>query len=196
MSYTYRWPAHLFFICVEAPTQGGETPIADSRALLQRIPNETVKEFSRKQIKYLRRLHGFQGDGYSWQEAFESDDRRVVEEYCEQGNVSCEWLTDGTLLLTETRPATITHYLTGEEVWFNQADSFHSAGNPNSRLDAWFGDGSEISEGSVVQIREAMKSLTVLIKWQLGDVLVLDNVLTAHGRRPFSGPRKILLAMT
>ena len=58
------------------------------------------------------------------------------------------------------------------------------------------GDGGEISDRLLVQIREAMKSVTVLIKWQLGDVLVLDNLLTAHGRRPFSGPRKILLTMT
>jgi alpha-ketoglutarate-dependent taurine dioxygenase len=100
------------------------------------------------------------------------------------------------LLLIETRPATTTHPLTGDEVWFNQADSFHSGGDPNSRLDAWFGDGSEISDRSLVQIRAAMKSVTVLIKWQSGDVLVVDNVLTAHGRCPFSGPRKILLAMT
>jgi alpha-ketoglutarate-dependent taurine dioxygenase len=196
MSYTYRWPTHLFFTCVEAPAQGGETPIADSRALLRCIPKDIVQEFSRRQVKYLRRLHSFVNDGYSWQEAFETDDRRVVEEYCEEGNVSFEWQTDDTLLLIETRPATTTHPLTGEEVWFNQADSFHSSGDPKSRLDAWFGDGGEISDRSLVQIRAAMKSVTVLIKWQPGDVLVLDNVLTAHGRCPFTGPRKILLTMT
>jgi alpha-ketoglutarate-dependent taurine dioxygenase len=196
MSYTHRWPTQLFFTCVEAPTEGGETPIADSRVLLRRIPNDIVKEFSRKRVKYLRRLPSFTNDGYSWQESFETDDRRVVEKYCEQGNVSFEWQTDGTLLLTETRPATTTHPLTGEEVWFNQADSFQSRGNPKSRLDAWFGDDSEISDRSLVQIRAAINRVSVLIKWQLGDVLVLDNLLTAHGRCPFSGPRKILLAMT
>jgi alpha-ketoglutarate-dependent taurine dioxygenase len=37
---------------------------------------------------------------------------------------------------------------------------------------------------------------TTLIKWQAGDILVLDNVLTAHGQRPFTGPRSILLTMT
>lgn len=40
-----------------------------------------------------------------------------------------------------------------------------------------------------------MADQTVLFKWQRGDILVLDNVLTAHGRRPFVGPREILLAM-
>src|SRR5215212_7824821 len=82
MSYTYRWPTQLFFTCVEAPVQGGETPIADSRTLLRSIPTDVVKEFSRRRVKYLRRLHSFVNDGYSWQEAFETDDRRVVEKYC------------------------------------------------------------------------------------------------------------------
>jgi alpha-ketoglutarate-dependent taurine dioxygenase len=196
MSYTHRWPTQLFFTCIEAPVQGGETPIANSRSLLSRIPKDIVEEFSQRRVKYLRRLHSFVNDGYSWQEAFETDDRRVVEEYCEEGDVSFEWQADGVLLLLETRPATTTHPLTGEEVWFNQADSFHSNGDPKSRLDASFGDGGEISDRSLIEIRAAMKSVTVLIKWRPGDVLVLDNVLTAHGRCPFSGPRKILLTMT
>jgi hypothetical protein len=29
MSYTYRWPALLFFHRADAPAQGGETPVAD-----------------------------------------------------------------------------------------------------------------------------------------------------------------------
>lgn len=195
MSYTYRWPDLVFFACVVAPKENGETPIADSRALLREIGPDIVDEFSKKQVQYLRRLPSFTNDGYSWQEAFETDSRQVVEEYCERGKISFEWRTDGALLLTETRPATTTHPVTGEEVWFNQADSFHSAGNPTSRLDACFGDGSQISERSIIRIRKAMADQTVLFKWQRGDILVLDNLLTAHGRRPFLGPREILVAM-
>jgi alpha-ketoglutarate-dependent taurine dioxygenase len=193
MSYTYRWPKQLFFACVITPKEGGETPIADSRAILGQIGTDIVEEFSEKQIRYQRRLPSFTNDGYSWQEAFETDDRADVEEYCEQGKIRFEWTNDGALLLSETRPATTTHPVTGEEVWFNQADSFHSAGNPTSRLHACFGDGSDISEEAVVGIREAIAAETVLFKWQPGDILVLDNLLTAHGRRPFHGPRKICL---
>jgi hypothetical protein len=29
----------------------------------------------------------------------------------------------------------------------------------------------------------------------MGDILMVDNMLVAHGREPFSGPRKILVAM-
>ena len=37
MSYTYRWPKQLFFACVITPKEGGETPIADSRAILSKL---------------------------------------------------------------------------------------------------------------------------------------------------------------
>jgi alpha-ketoglutarate-dependent taurine dioxygenase len=81
-------------------------------------------------------------------------------------------------------------------VWFNQAEGFHSGGNKQSRLDAVFGDSTKIGEDALAEIRHAMAVETTLIKWQAGDILVLDNVLTAHGRRPFTGPRSILLTMT
>ncbi len=44
-------------------------------------------------------------------------------------------------------------------------------------------------------IRELYRQESVTFPWQEGDALLVDNVLVAHGRRPFSGPRKILVAM-
>jgi hypothetical protein len=36
----------------------------------------------------------------------------------------------------------------------------------------------------------------VSFPWQRGDILMLDNILAAHGRAPYEGPRKILVGMT
>jgi alpha-ketoglutarate-dependent taurine dioxygenase len=210
LSYNYRWPEHLYFYCDTPAAEGGETPLADSRVLLGKIDAGVVARFRKKGVRYDRRLHGGAGVGLSWQEAFETDDRRSVEEYCREGNVSYVWGEDNGLHMSQVRPATQTHPLTGEEVWFNQADAFHTSGmHPETYRDyisrmseeefplgACHGDGSAIDPAALAHVREVMAAEMSLFTWQAGDLLVVDNVLAAHGRMPFSGARRVLLAMT
>jgi alpha-ketoglutarate-dependent taurine dioxygenase len=210
LSYTYRAPAHLFFYCVVASQQGGETPLADSRAIRKNIDEKVLCEFKSKHIKYVRNLHGGAGLGYSWQEAFETENKRVVEDYCRAGAVCFQWKDDGGLTLSEVRPATALHPLTGEEVWFNQAEGFHASGmdaetyrllilrmkEEEFRLNSYYGDGTALDLAALNHIRDVTRKETVLVSWQMGDILIVDNLLAAHGRMPFTGPRKILLAMT
>src|SRR5262245_46617142 len=80
LSYSNRWPGRLFFCCVTAPAEGGETPLADSRAILQRLRPDVREAFVEKKVKYIRNLHGGSGFGPSWQKTFETDDRGIVEE--------------------------------------------------------------------------------------------------------------------
>jgi len=210
LSYTYKWPEHLYFFCVSPAERGGETPLGDSRRLLGKIDAEVVGRFKERRIRYDRRLHGGSGFGLSWQDAFETDDRTAVERYCQEGNVRFRWDADGGLRTSQVRPATHTHPRTGEEVWFNQADAFHTSGmHPETYrtliaqlkeedfpLGACHGDGSPLDPRELEHVREVMAAETALFAWDAGDILVLDNVLTAHGRMPYEGPRKILLAMT
>jgi Taurine catabolism dioxygenase TauD, TfdA family len=210
LSYTYRWPDHLFFYCMTASMEGGETPLGDSRAILKGIDKEVVGQFKSKQVMYVRNLHGGKGLGYSWQEAFETDDKSAVEDYCYAGGIRFKWEDDGVLWLSEVRPATAAHPTTSEEVWFNQADGFHPSGmDPQTykalistmgeekfRLNAYFGDGTPINPSMLDHVREVMRKNMVLISWRAGDLLIVDNMLTCHGRMPFRGERKILLAMT
>jgi alpha-ketoglutarate-dependent taurine dioxygenase len=44
-------------------------------------------------------------------------------------------------------------------------------------------------------LRRLYSEETVSFPWRRGDVMLLENMLTAHGRTPFSGPRKVLAAM-
>ena len=59
----------------------------------------------------------------------------------------------------------------------------------------YFGDGSPIEDSVVDEIRELYRQRAVSFPWQEGDILMLNNMLTAHGRNPFVGARKIVVAM-
>lgn len=210
LSYTDVYPRLLFFACLQAPESGGETTLGDSRRILRAIEPEVTERFRKRQVRYLRNLSPFRGGGYSWREAFETDDPREAETRAAAMGGTVEWQSGEVLRLSQTRPATAVHAETGEEVWFNQADGFHpSALDPISyaeamafagseerfRLGVSYGDGGQIDLRDLEVVRAAIRSETRLHRWREGDVLVIDNLLVAHGRRPFSGPRKIVLAM-
>ena len=207
LSYSARFPRYLFFECITPAASGGETTLGDSRQMLVRISPAIVSEFRSKGILYERHLHCSPGDGYSWQEAFATDSRKEVLSRCAGIAADAEFLCDGTLRMIQKGRATTRHPITGEEVWFNQAAGFHSsnidAGTRSSlaeqglrpRLEARFGDGSAIPDETIAAIHEAFRQEAVEHAWQAGDVIAVDNVLTAHGRMPFTGPRRIALAM-
>lgn len=211
-AYSHKFPSRLYFCCVVEPGQGGATPLADNRRILKKLDPAIVEEFKTKRIKYVRNLHASSGFGLSWQAAFQTTDKAVVEKYCNEMSIDYEWKADGGLRLENTFDSVITHPRTGEEVWFNQAPQFHPSDYPthicDSLLDsyrgnerelpqtAFFGDDSPIDIAALKHIRETMFSEATVSPWRQGDVVMIDNVLVCHGRMPFSGPRKILLAMT
>jgi hypothetical protein len=63
------------------------------------------------------------------------------------------------------------------------------------RLNVRFGDGGEIDVRDLDHIRGVIKELSSATPWREGDILVVDNMLACHGRNPFTGSRKIALAM-
>jgi alpha-ketoglutarate-dependent taurine dioxygenase len=214
LSYSHAWPARLYFCCVTAPQTGGSTLIADSRALLRELSPEVLDMFEKKGVTYVRNLHGGSGAtiGKSWQQTFETDQRAVVEQYCKDGRIDYEWKADGGIRLIQQRPATAVHPRTGERVWFNQVDQFHPSTNPPDVYEAimeiygadpfempqygCFGDGSPIPDDALAEVRQGMDRLSVAFPWEVGDMMIIDNMLTAHGRSPFTGTRRILVSMS
>jgi alpha-ketoglutarate-dependent taurine dioxygenase len=209
LSYTHKWPEKLFFFCQSPPDEGGETPIADGRRLLAQLPADVVQRFSVNGVRYLRTMHSGQGPGLSWQTVFETRDRDVVEEYCREGGIEFSWLPNGWLRTRQVRPAAICHPKTGERVWFNQADQWHPSNlgpdldraittvtdDAELPLNAEYGDGTPIDISDLRTVRAAARDAAVAFSWMAGDILVIDNTMTLHGRRPFTGPRRVLVAM-
>ena len=203
LSYSPVFPNHIYFFCETVPEFGGATTIGDSNSILQSIDDEIAERFRKLGVRYERHLCGTPGGGYSWQEAFETDDRNLVERQCVRIGAGFKWLPDNSLCVSQMGPGTIFHPLTGKEVWFNQAVGFHASNIPFAersqtklRLTSFFADGSEIPASAIDHIREVLGEHTLDHKWRRSDILVLDNVRMAHGRRAFSGNRRILVAMT
>ena len=209
LSYAHKCPGKLFFFCVEAPQQGGETPIADCRRFFQLLDPAIKERFIRKGVKYTRNLHGHSGAGLSWQAVFETEDKTFVEDYCRAANIDFKWKDDGGLWTSQVRPSVISHPKTGEPVWFNQADQWHPSNlgpelakelwsvstEAELPINAYYGDDSPIETETLDEIRELFQQVKIAFRWQQGDILLIDNILVAHGRRPFAGPRKIVVAM-
>jgi alpha-ketoglutarate-dependent taurine dioxygenase len=206
-SYTSAWAERIFFHCVKPSHTGGETPIADSRKVFERIPAAVRERFERHGVMYVRNYDDLD---LPWQSVFQTDDPREVEAHCEASGIQWEWLDETRLRTREVAQATLRHPVSGESVWFNQAHLFHVSSlqpavrdaltatveEANLPRNAYFGDGNTIDDADLVAVRAAYAAETVAFPWHAGDILMLDNVLVAHGRRPFTGSRRVVVGMT
>ncbi|MFH8447553.1 TauD/TfdA family dioxygenase [Streptomyces sp. NPDC018026] len=209
LSYAHSWPSRLLFSCVRPAASGGATPLLDSALWLEQLDDRIREAFSGG-LCYRQYLHGGRGFGKSWQATFETDDPAQVEKLLGATGASWEWTASHALRISHVRPSTIEHPGTGEEVWFNQADQWHPASLGEETMrelasivpadelpqSVTFADGSPIPDDYVLTVRDQGLALAVDVAWQQGDVLLIDNIAVAHGRRPFSGSRRVLVAMS
>ncbi|MFE6763986.1 TauD/TfdA family dioxygenase [Streptomyces sp. NPDC057689] len=209
MSYAHAWPSRLAFYCQIQPGSGGATPVLDSEVWLNSLDDEVRQAFAGG-VRYTQNLHDGFGLGKSWQDTFETDSRETVEAFLDGTGAGWEWKADGGIHVESVRPATTRHPVTGAEGWFNQADQWHPAGLgddtaaalaqilPEDELpqNVTFADGSPIPAEYVTQIRDRGLANAVDVDWRTGDLLLIDNLLLAHGRRPFTGARRVLVAMS
>lgn len=207
MSYAHNWPTKLFFYCALPAREGGCTPVADDRKIIHLLDPEVKRSFIEKKVMFVRNFG--EGVDMPWQEVFQTQDRQQVEAYCREAGMEVEWRDRDRLRTRAVRQVLTTHPKTGDVLWFNHAHLFHMSNlEPAVRQvllsefqpdelprNAFYGDGSSIEDEVLDHIRTTYSEAAVRFPWVKGDVLLVDNFLVSHGRDPFKGPRKTLVAM-
>jgi alpha-ketoglutarate-dependent taurine dioxygenase len=206
-AYQRDWPMRLMFCCVLPAQRGGETPLADTSKVTQRISPLTRRTFAERGVLYVRNYG--QGVDIPWQTVFQTEDRAQVESYCRSSGIEWEWRSGGGLRTRQVCQGMATHPHTGEELWFNQAHLFHVSslgeavkqaslaafGEENLPRNAYYGNGAPLEEPVLAEIRDAFQAEAISFPWRASDVLLLDNMRVSHGRNPYSGPRRVLASM-
>ena len=208
MSYASNWPMKIWFLCLKAAEGGGATPLADSRKVFRRISPRLRERFTEKGVMYVRNY----GDGVDlpWQQVFDTTSRAEVEAFCRAAGIEYEWKDGDRLRTRQTCQAVGEHPVLGDAVWFNQAHLFHVSalgaavgaslleefGEANMPRNAYYGDNTPIEAAALAEVRAAYEQEKITFDWQERDVLLLDNMLVAHGRAPFAGTRRVVVGMS
>ncbi len=207
MAQTPVSPDKLFFFCVSAAEQGGATPICRSDQLFEALKLENpelANDFKSKGLKYTTHMPAIDdhdsGQGRSWHSTLSVETKQQAEDKLAELGYSWSWMDDSSLkAITPVLPAVRTLEC-GTEVFYNQLVAAYMGwegvrDNPSSAIT--FGDDSHIPIDGLELIVKLSEKFTFDLPWQDGDMALIDNKMTMHGRRPFSGDRarQVLVAL-
>src|SRR5947209_15730314 len=206
-SHMSSWPSKINFLCITVAKEGGATPIVDCRKVYNDLEPSVREMFESKGLMYVRNFA--EGLDVSWQRFFGTEDKQVVEDSCSKAGMTCEWYGKDFLRIAQKCQAVLAHPITGEKSFFNQVQLHHvHCLDPETRdsllsifsehdlpRHVYFGDGSSIENSVMDHVGEVYERNALRFQWQQGDLVSLDNMLTAHARDPYVGPRKIVVAL-
>ncbi len=206
-SYTLDFPGTLLFCCLVAPEAGGATTVGDMREALRLLDPALRERFAATGWLLVRNYSELAG--LPWYKSFATDDPAVAEAYCRENTIGYEWLDGDALRTRQRRSAIITHPVTGEKVWFNHVAFWNrwtldpdvrdvlleTYGEDGLPFDTYVGDGAALTEAEAESLNQVYDQVTMRETWQPGDLLMVDNILCAHGREAYRGDRKILVGM-
>jgi alpha-ketoglutarate-dependent taurine dioxygenase len=103
----------------------------------------------------------------------------------------------------------VRHPVTGQRCWFNQIAFLNERtidpevreylidlyGEDGLPFTTRFGNGDPVGEDIVELLNETYEAHTMREPWQSGDLLLADNIRTAHAREPYEGSREVLAGL-
>uniref|UniRef100_A0A0D9X7F5 TauD/TfdA-like domain-containing protein n=1 Tax=Leersia perrieri TaxID=77586 RepID=A0A0D9X7F5_9ORYZ len=194
-----EFPGKVILFCEVPPPEGGETPFVPSFRVTERVLEEfpdMVEELDEKGLRYtftaLSKNDTKSMRGRGWEDAFATSDKAEAEKRARALGMEVEWLPDGGVK-TILGPRKLTRVFPGRRgrrMWFNTMVGMHG----KELSSATAADGAEIPAAFVRRCGEIIEEESIQFRWEKGDVLILDNLATLHGRRPSLPPRRVLVA--
>nr|XP_043616568.1 clavaminate synthase-like protein At3g21360 [Erigeron canadensis] len=205
MSYVPDFPTKLVFFCEEEPGKGGETPIVLSHIIYERMKEkhpEFVARLEEHGLTYIK----FAGDeddpssftGSSWKSAYKTDDKSVAEERAAKLGTKLEWMGNTAKVITGPVPAIRFDKESGRKTWFNSLSASYSGpasekgSNRNTTVE--LGNADPIPDDAMEDLMKILEEECVAIPWKKGDVLLVNNLMVLHSRRPLLKPPRRVLA--
>lgn len=205
MAQTPLFPSKLFFACMIAPETGGSTPICRSDIVFDRLKIETpdlVAALREHGVRYSNTMPGEDdpnsGQGRGWRSTLSCETKAEAEKRLDHLGYAYVWNSDGTLRVTSPALPAIKTLPDGSESFFNQLIAafrgWKDARNDPSKS-VTLGNGEPLDVAALGTAIEIADELSFDLNWQVGDVALLDNYRVMHGRRPYTGKRRVVAAL-
>ncbi|MEM9481162.1 MAG: TauD/TfdA family dioxygenase [Verrucomicrobiota bacterium] len=205
MAQTPVYPSKLLFFCEQAAEVGGATPVCRSDALFARLKNDCpdfADACEQKGLLYSNVMppedDAASGMGRSWRSTLGVESKEEAEARLAKLGYTHEWLPDGCLRATTPVLPAVRDVGDGRQAFFNQLIAAFKGwkderNDPSKAIR--HGDGSPLDASAANLAAELAEEYTVDVPWQNGDVALVDNFIAMHGRRHFSGTRKVLASL-
>jgi TfdA family taurine catabolism dioxygenase TauD len=203
MYYLKRPPQLLWFYCATPSKSAGETTICDGAALYARLPQTAKDFFAQHRIKYVREL--VDGD---WQATFMTDDFDEVARFCADNDLNFSIDREARIVRTEFVCDAVRHdggvpvfinnialIYTAEQAFESgwAAKNFPGLRSPTCPIVVRTEDGARLPKEVIGDIQRAAETIVGDIRWQRGDIAMIDNRRILHGRRQTDGGKRAVL---
>ena len=187
--YQRSQPDLLCFYCVSSALLGGATTIANAREVYELLPASTKKFFEDHPVKYIRRMPPSE-----WNKVYKTTDQEEVAGFCEELGMTHEFDSNG--FLTTEYVASAFYQREDSKAFLNNIlPNYYIQKLGRNEAGVLTHDNKEIPAEIIKSVEKVLKAQTLKVRLRPGEILIVNNRSTLHGRRSFVGKRQIYLRM-